>query len=104
MRSTIDEEYKETMSTSLKINRGGVIIDDEEYKAMALSWVRLNIFVRGRPNMTAATFRTWVVSVLLPQAKLHHPQVPSSISDSTAVCWLHQIGFEPASTNKRNFH
>ena len=37
-----------------------IVIDDEEYKEMALTWIRLNSSVKGRPNMTAADFRTWV--------------------------------------------
>ena len=35
---------------------------------------------------------SWVISVFLPQVKLHHPQVPSSISEQTAVRWLNQLG------------
>ena len=77
-----------------------IVIDDEEYKEMALIWIRLNSSVKGRPNMTAADFRTRVISTFLPQVKLHHPQVPSSTSEWTAVHWLHQLGFEPASTKK----
>ena len=75
-----------------------IVIDDKEYKEMALTWIRLNSSVKGRPNMTAADFRTWVISTFLPQVKLHHPQVPSSILERTAIRWLHQLGFEPAST------
>ncbi len=77
-----------------------IVLEDEEYKKMALEWIRSNSSVKGRPNMTAVIFRSWVVSVLLPQVKLHHPQVPSSISDRTAIRWLHQLGFEPTSTKK----
>jgi len=80
-----------------------IIIEDEEYKEMALTWIRLNTSVKGRPNMMAANVRSWVVSVPLPQVRLHHTQVPSSISDRTAVRWLHQLGFEPASTKKGVF-
>ncbi len=53
--------------------------------------------------MTAVQFRSWVVDVLLPQVRVHHPQVPSSISDRTAVRWLYQIGFKPVSTKKGIF-
>ena len=77
-----------------------IIIDNEEYKEMALTWIRLNSSVKGRPNMTANDLRSWVISVFLPQVKLHHAQVPSSISERTAARWLHQLGFEPASTKK----
>ena len=62
-----------------------IVIDDEEYKEMALTWIRLNSSVKGCSNMTAADFRTWVIFVFLPQVKLHHPEVPSSISEQTAV-------------------
>ena len=33
-----------------------VILADEEYKEMAVTWIRANNNVKGRPNMTAATF------------------------------------------------
>ena len=77
-----------------------VILDDEEYKEMAVTWVRANKNIKGRPNMTAATFRSWVVSVLLPQVRLHHPQVPADVSTRTTARWLHQLGFAPSSTKK----
>ena len=80
-----------------------VIIDDAEYKEMALGWIRSHTSVKGRPNMTAANFYSWVNSTLIPQVQLHHPQVPSSISERTAVRWLHQLGFQPASTKKGVF-
>jgi len=35
-----------------------IIIDNEEYKEMALTWIRLNTSVKGRPNMTAANVRS----------------------------------------------
>ena len=50
--------------------------------------------------MTAASFRSWVASVLLPQVRLHHPQVPTDISTRTAAHWLHQLRFGPLSTKK----
>ncbi len=64
------------------------------------TWNRSNSSVKGRPNLTVVTFRSWMVSVPLPQVRLqvslHHP-------DGTAVSWLHQLGFEPASTKKGVF-
>ena len=77
-----------------------IVIEDEEYKKVALTWIRANSSVKGRPNMTASDFHSWVVSVLLPQVRRHHPQVPASISNRTATRWLHQLGFEPSSTKK----
>ena len=74
-----------------------VILEDEEYKEMA---VRANNNVKGRPNMTAVSFRSWVVSVLLPQVRLHHPQVPTDVSTRTMARWLNQLGFVPSSTKK----
>ena len=70
---------------------------------MALTWIRSNSSVKGLPNMTAATYCSWVVSVLLPQVRLHHPQVLQYVSDCTARRWLLQLGFEPASTKKGVF-
>ena len=64
---------------------------------MALTWIRLNSSVKGRPNMTAADLHTWVISAFLPQ---DHPQVPSSISERITIRWLHQLGFEPVFTKK----
>ena len=48
--------------------------------------------------MTAATFQSWVISVLLPQVRLHHPQVPADILTRTAVHWINQLRFEQSST------
>lgn len=76
------------------------IFADEEYKEMAMTWIQANNNVKGRPNMTAPMFRSWVVSTLLPQVRLHHPQVPSDVSNRTVARWLHQLGFEPSSTKK----
>ena len=73
------------------------------YKEMALTCVRSHSPVRDRPNMPAANFCSWVNSTLIPQVQLHHPQVPSSISNHTAVRWLHQLGFQPTSTKKGVF-
>ena len=66
-----------------------VILEDEEYKEMAVTWARANN-IKGCLNRTAASFRSWVVSMLLPQV---HPQVPTDISTRTAARWLHQLGF-----------
>ena len=38
--------------------------------------------------------------MLLPQVRLHHPQVPADVSTRTTACWLHHLGFAPSSTKK----
>ena len=83
-----------------KYQRYYVILDDEEYKEMAVTWVRAYNNVKESTNMTVAAFRSWVVSVLLPQVRLHHPQVPADISTRTMARWLHQLRFAPSSTKK----
>ena len=50
--------------------------------------------------MTAATFCAWLESDLLPLVRQHHPDAPSKVSVSTAICWLHKLGFNPSSTKK----
>ncbi len=67
------------------------------------TWIRSNSSVKGRPNLTVVTFRSRMVSVPLPQVRLHHPQVRLHHPDGTAVRWLHQLGFEPASAKKGDF-
>ena len=47
-----------------------LVLEDEEYKEMAVTWVRANVVVKGHPNMTAAAFHSWVVSVLLSQVSI----------------------------------
>ena len=47
-----------------------VITDNEEYKEMALAWVRSHSSIKGRPNMTAANFHFWVNSTLLTQREM----------------------------------
>ena len=75
-------------------------LDDEEYKDMALEWVRSNAYVKGKPNMTAADFCAWFNSDLLPKVLNNHPSAPSNISIRTARRWLHKLGFEQVSSKK----
>ena len=104
-RSEFGVETSSVMAANLVSTKGGSTnvtssLTMKSTKRWHLTWIRLNSSVKGRPNMTASDFRSWVISVFLPQVKLHHPQVPSSISERTAARWLHQLGFEPASTKK----
>lgn len=77
-----------------------VVIDDEEYRDKAVKWIRENVSVKGKPNMTAVTFCSWLESDLLPLVKEHHPDAPSKVSLPTATRWLHKLGFNPSSTKK----
>ena len=75
-------------------------LDDEEYRDMALEWVRNNACVKGKPNMTAAEFCSWVNCNLLPKVLENHASAPSKISVRTARRWLHKLGFEQVSSKK----
>ena len=75
-------------------------IDDEEYKDTALKWIRENATVKGKPNLTAATFCEWLNTELLPLVGNHHPEAPKKVSTATATRWLHKLGFSPTSTKK----
>lgn len=50
----------------------------------AAQWVRCNAPVNGKPNMTAATFREYVNSELLPATDLP-PGCPHQIKERTAI-------------------
>ena len=75
-------------------------LDDEEYRDAALEWVRSNAYVKGKPNMIAADFCSWVNSNLLPKVLENHASAPSKISIRTARRWLHKLGFEQVSSKK----
>ena len=77
-----------------------VVIEDEEYCDKALKWIRDNASAKGKPNMTAATFCTWLNHDLLPLVRAHHPDAPVHVSVPTATRWLHKLGFNPSSTKK----
>ena len=77
-----------------------VVFDDEEYRDNALKWIRENASGKGKPNMTAATFHTWLNGNLLPLVRQHHPDAPAQVSIPTATRWLHKLGFNPTSTKK----
>ena len=77
-----------------------VVVDDEEYKDIALKWIRENSNVKGKPNLTAAGFCEWLNNELLPLVGNHHPEAPNKVSTTTATRWLHKLGFSPSSTKK----
>ena len=75
------------------------ILDDEDLRHKAAHWVRANPTVKGKPNMTGATFCSWVNTDLLPTAELP-PGCPQQIQPRTATKWLHCLGFRPQSHKK----
>ena len=59
------------------------VLDDEDCCKKALSWLHEHAYHKGKPNMTAATFATWVNVELLPKSHLP-PGFPTSITPRTA--------------------
>lgn len=53
--------------------------------------------------MTGAMFSTYMNTHLLPEAELA-PGCPHQIQPSTAIKWLHHIGFHPQSHKKSDSH
>ena len=76
------------------------VLDDKEYRDLALEWVHTHAYVKGKPNMTATYFFTWINTSLLPKVAEHHPSAPTKISVCTASRWLHSLGFEKVSSKK----
>ena len=70
------------------------VLDDENCRKKALSWLRETAYKKGQPNMTASTFATWINTDLLPNSHLP-PGFPCSITPRTARKWLHDLGFSP---------
>ena len=75
------------------------VLDDENCRKKALSWLRESAYKKGQPNMTAATFAAWVNTDLLPNSHLS-PGFPRSITPRTARKWLHDLGFSPRQYRK----
>ena len=73
--------------------RTGVLWRDEELNEAARDYVHQNAVVKGRPNMTSASFCRWVNDTLLPNSILE-PGFPRHIGVDTARRWLHELGFE----------
>ena len=72
--------------------RSGVLWKDEELNRKASEHIRANNVVKGRPNLTIASFCQWINEELLPNATLA-PGFPRRVSIETARCWLHELGF-----------
>ena len=59
------------------------VLDDENCRKKALSWLHDNAYQKDKPNLTAATFSVWVNTELLPNSLLP-PGFPRSITPRTA--------------------
>lgn len=68
------------------------ILDDENLRHKAATWVHSNSSCKGQPNMTAAKLCDWVNAELLPNATIL-PGCPHQIKNRTAIKWLHDLGF-----------
>ena len=76
------------------------VLDDENCRHRAAEWVRRNATVKGKPNLTAAKFSSWVNTDLLPSSELP-PECPQTTTERTAAKWLNQLGFHSYSLKKR---
>ena len=75
------------------------VLDDENCRHRAAEWVRRIATVKGKPNLTAAKFSSWVNTDLLPSSELP-PECPQTTTERTAAKWLNQLGFHPYSLKK----
>ena len=72
--------------------RSGVLWSNEELNETIRKYVQENAALKGRPNMTAMSFTTWVNTELSPSQVLE-PGFPRNISVETGRKWLHELGF-----------
>ena len=85
-----------------RYQRNGMIWSSESLNSKAKKYVRENVNVKGRPNLTSRSFCCWVNEMLLPNEVLE-PGFPRRVSVERARRWLHELGFEPLSSNKGMF-
>ncbi len=88
-----------TRSEQGRYRRTGFLWSNEELNKKATKYVRGNANVKGKPNMTSIEFCQWVNNNLLKNSTLE-PGFPRSVSLSTAVRWLHHLGFEVLTPKK----
>ena len=81
--------------------RSGVLWSNEELNETIRKYVQENAALKGRPNMTAMSFTTWVNTELLPSQVLE-PGFLKNISVETGRKWLHELGFFIVDRKKRN--
>ena len=80
----------------------GVLWQNEELNKRAVEYVRENVAVKGRPNLTTIDFCKWVNECFLPNSTLE-PGFPCKIGLETACLWLHHLGFEVLTVRKGIF-
>lgn len=85
-----------------KYQRSGVLWSSEDLNRKASRYVRENANVKGKPNLTTASFCRWINEDLLPNASLP-PGFPRRVSVETARRWMHEMGFETLSVTKGMF-
>ncbi len=79
--------------------REGVLWQNENLDNEARRYVQTYTVIRGAPNMTAASFCSWVNGTLLPRSTLE-PGYPRKTSVQSARKWLHDLGFFIMDTKK----
>ena len=82
--------------------RSGVLWHNEELNKKAREFIKANASVKGKQNLTAGTFCQWVNGCLLVNNVLE-PGYPRRISISTALRWLHNLGFQVIKKKKGTY-
>ena len=66
---------------------------NESFNKKAAGYIDTNASVKGKPNLTAHSFRQWVNDVSLPN-ETFEPGFPRKIGVETARKWMHEMGYE----------
>ena len=85
-----------------KYQRSGVLWKNEELNKKAREFVQTNASVKGKKNLTAVAFCSWVNEVLLVNSVLE-PGSPRKLSISTTLHWLCNLGFEVIKKKKGTY-
>ena len=86
------------MAALKRVNREGIrgVVSCGRMKPLnkkAARYIREHASVKGKANLTAASFCQWVNCDLLPNETLE-PGLPRKVSVETARLWMHELGFE----------
>jgi len=82
--------------------QSGVLWNNEELNKKAREFIKANASVKGKRNLTAGAFCQWVNGCLLVNNVLE-PGYPRRISISTALRWLHNLGFQVIKKKKGTY-
>lgn len=85
-----------------RYQRSGVLWRNEDLNKKAARYIRENAFVKGRANLTAGSFCSWINQELLPNETVE-PGFPRKVSVDTARTWMHELGFEVLLSKKGTF-